>query len=172
MDPFIGQISTFPFNFAPEGWAQCNGQLMSIAENTALFSLIGTIYGGDGISTFALPDLRGRVALNQGTGPGLRNYPIGETGGQETVTLNTAQLPSHNHTGQLNASSSPANQEEAGNHLTGEAAVYTDGNANQIMNQAAISTGQTGGNLPHDNHQPYLTLNYCIALTGVWPSRD
>lgn len=172
MEPFIGQIYLFPFNFAPEGWAQCNGQLMSIAENSALFSLLGTYYGGDGITTFGLPDLRGRASMNQGQGNGLSRYDIGERAGQENVTLTTSELPSHNHTGTLNASNGSANQEEANGHLMAEAAIYTDGAANQIMNSAAITIGGTGGNLPHENMMPYLVMNYCIALEGIYPSRS
>lgn len=172
MEPFIGQIEVFGFNYIPQGWAQCNGQLLSIAQNSALFSLLGTTYGGDGISTFALPDLRGRVALNQGEGPGLSKYAIGQTSGQETVTLNTNQIPAHNHSGQLHASSGAANQEEAQNHLLSETAIYTDAAANQVMNGASVTIGSTGGNQPHDNRQPYLVLNYCIALVGIFPSRN
>lgn len=172
MNPFIGQIYLLPFDFAPVGWALCNGQLLSIADNQALFSLIGTYYGGDGISTFAVPDLRGRAALNQGGGPGLSAYALGQSGGQENVTLNTNQLPSHNHGGILNASNGSANQEEANGHLPAESAIYTDGAANQLMNPATITTGDTGGNLSHPNMQPYLVMSYCIALEGIYPSRS
>lgn len=172
MDPFVGQLFLLPFNFAPQGWALCNGQLLSIAENTALFSLIGNYYGGDGITNFAVPDLRGRAAMNQGGGPGLSTYSIGQTGGLENETLNTNELPSHNHVATLNASNGPANQEEANGHLLGESASYTDGAANQNMNVAAITTGSTGGNQSHPNMQPYLVMNYCIALEGVYPSRS
>lgn len=172
MEPYIGQVCLFGFNFAPKGWAQCNGQLMSIAQNTALFSLIGTYYGGDGKTTFALPDLRGRVALNQGQGPGLSNYSIGQAAGTETVTLNTTQIPAHNHVGTLHASNGAVNQEEAGGHLLGESAIYTDGAANQVMNAAAVTIGNTGGNQSHENRQPFLVLNYCIALVGVFPPRS
>jgi len=171
MEPFLGQIVLFSFNYAPRGWAQCNGQLLSIAANNALFSLLGTYYGGDGITTFALPDLRGRVAINQGDGPGLSRYMIGERSGQENVTLISSQLPSHNHTGNLHASSGAVNQEEANGHLLAESAIYTDAAANQIMSAASITTGATGGNLPHNNMQPFLTMNYCIALEGIYPSR-
>lgn len=172
MTPFIGQLELFPFNYAPVGWALCNGRIMSIAENNALFSLIGTYYGGDGISTFALPDLRGRVAINQGDGPGLSNYTIGQNSGQENVTLNTNQLPSHTHIASLHASNGAVNQEEAAGHLLGEGAFYTDGASNQIMNAGAITTSNAGGNLSHNNMQPFLTLNYCIALEGIYPSRS
>jgi microcystin-dependent protein len=171
MEPYIGQVCLFGFNYAPRGWALCNGQLMSIGQNSALFSLLGTTFGGDGISTFALPDLRGRVAINQGDQPGLSKYAMGQTGGSETVTLNVTQMPQHVHAGQLHASNGAANQEEAQNHLLAETAVYTDAAANQLMNASAVTVGPTGGNQPHPNLQPYLTLNYCIALEGVYPPR-
>lgn len=172
MDPFLGQISLLAFNYAPKGWAQCNGQIMSISQNTALFSLLGTVYGGDGVTTFALPDLRGRVAINQGQGPGLSTYLIGQAAGVETVTLNTTELPAHAHPAQLHASNAGVNQEEPQNHLPGETAIYTDGAANQIMNAASVTVGPTGGNQPHENRQPLITLNYCIALNGIYPSRS
>ncbi len=171
MEPYIGQVCLFGFNYAPRGWAFCNGQLLSIGQNSALFSLLGTTFGGDGISTFALPDLRGRVAINQGDQPGLSKYAMGQTGGSETVTLNVTQMPQHVHAGQLHASNGAANQEEAQNHLLAETAVYTDAAANQVMNASAVTVGPTGGNQPHPNLQPYLTLNYCIALEGVYPPR-
>ena len=171
MEPYIGQVCLFGFNYAPRGWAFRNGQLLSIGQNSALFSLLGTTFGGDGISTFALPDLRGRVAINQGDQPGLSKYAMGQTGGSETVTLNVTQMPQHVHAGQLHASNGAANQEEAQNHLLAETAVYTDAAANQVMNASAVTVGPTGGNQPHPNLQPYLTLNYCIALEGVYPPR-
>jgi microcystin-dependent protein len=118
-----------------------------------------------------LPDLRGRVAINQGDQPGLSKYAMGQTGGSETVTLNVTQMPQHVHAGQLHASNGAANQEEAQNHLLAETAVYTDAAANQVMNASAVTVGPTGGNQPHPNLQPYLTLNYCIALEGVYPPR-
>src|SRR5690606_21995497 len=172
MEPYIGQVCLFGFNFAPKGWAQCNGQLMSIAQNTALFSLLGTTYGGDGKTTFALPDLRGRVAISQGHGSGLADYAMGEVGGTESVTLNTAQIPAHTHTGVLHASSGAVNQEEANGHLLAESAIYTDATANQVMNAAAVTINATGGNQSHNNMQPFLALNYCIALVGVFPPRS
>ncbi|MBK8623032.1 MAG: phage tail protein [Saprospiraceae bacterium] len=171
MEPYIGQVCLFGFNFAPRGWAQCNGQLMPIAQNSALFSLLGTTYGGDGRTTFALPDLRGRVALSQGQGPGLSSYPIGFAAGVESVTLTTSQLPAHNHPGQLHASNGAANQEEAQNHLLSETAIYTDAAANQVMNAGAVTVGPTGNNQAHENRQPFLVLNYCIALEGIFPPR-
>ncbi|MBK8623031.1 MAG: phage tail protein [Saprospiraceae bacterium] len=172
MEPYIGQICLFPFKYAPRGWAQCNGQILSIAQYTPLFSLIGTYYGGDGVTTFALPDLQGRVAINQGNGPGLLNYDIGEVSGQERISLSVLEIPSHIHAGQLSASNGAANQEEAQNHLLAETAIYTDAAANQIMNAGAITIGNTGNNESHENHQPFLTMNYCIALEGIYPPRS
>lgn len=175
MEPFIGQIGLFGFNFAPRGWALCNGQLLSITQNSALFSLLGTTYGGDGISTFALPDLRGRVPNGQGQGPGLSDYQIGQASGTENVTLIQSQMPQHNHP--LNVSSSPATSNNpAGTVLAvsadaNEGAVNTYGTTiNATANPQAI--GLAGGNQPHENMQPYLTMNYCIALEGIFPSRN
>jgi microcystin-dependent protein len=169
-DPFLGEIRMFGFNFAPRGWAFCAGQVLSIAQNTALFALIGTFYGGDGISTFALPDLRSRVGINQGQGAGLSPYVIGESGGLENVTLSTQQLPQHNHPLQVN-NSPAAGDKPAGNVLarTGSPAYAssTDGTAmNASMNPF------TGGGQPHPNIQPFLALNFCIALQGIFPSRN
>lgn len=171
MEPYIGQVCLFGFNFVPKGWAQCNGQIMSIAQYSALFSLLGTTYGGDGRTTFALPDLRGRVAINQGHGPGLSDYRMGEMAGTESVTLITPEIPAHTHAGMLHASNGAVNQEEAAGHLLGEGAFYTNGAANQIMNSAAVTINPTGGNQSHENRQPFLVLNYCIALVGIFPSR-
>lgn len=172
-EPFIGQIAIFGFNFPPRGWALCNGQLLAIAQNTALFSLLGTTYGGNGQTTFALPDLRGRVPVHFGQGPGLSSYALGQSAGTETVTLLTTQIPAHTHA--LNC------QSEAGNtgspvgavlakEGAGLAAPYQGGVANSIM--AASSIGAAGGSQPHSNIQPYLTINFCIALEGIFPSRN
>jgi microcystin-dependent protein len=175
MDPYIGQIEAFGFNYAPKGWAQCNGQLLSIAQNSALFSLIGTYYGGDGRTTFALPDLRGRVALNQGQGPGLSNYVIGQTSGTESVTLTTDQIPSHSHIATLRGNSEEANSQEASNKSFGVAEnnIYNSNNPEngETLNSGSVQVAPVGGNQPHNNMQPYLTVNYCIALVGVFPPR-
>ena len=172
-DPFIGQIQPFGFNFAPRGWAKCDGQLLAISSNTALFSLLGTIYGGDGRTTFALPDLRGRVGLHAGNGPGLSNRVIGEKSGAETVTLNTQQMPSHNHTvgctNQLGNQGAPEGQVMSAED-TNAADIYHDGAPDKTMNAAAIS--DTGGNQAHNNMQPYQVINYIIALQGTFPSRN
>jgi len=176
MDPFIGQIEAFGFNFAPRGWAQCNGQLISISQNPALFSLLGTTYGGDGRTTFGLPDLRGRVAINQGQGPGLSTYVMGQVSGSEGVTLQLPQMPSHNHVATFRGNGEDASSGEPGNKTLGLAStnIY---NANppesgQTLNAGSIQVGVAGGNMPHNNMQPYLVVNYCIALVGIFPPRS
>jgi microcystin-dependent protein len=170
--PFIGTVMLFAGNFAPLGWQFCQGQLMSIANDQALFALIGTTYGGDGQTTFALPDLRSRVPIHQGQGPGLSNYIIGQAGGTETVTLTPNQMPSHTHTVQV--SSNTASTGVPSNALTlGVAAadMYIAEAANVSMHPQSISIS-IGGSQPHDNIQPYLALNYVIATEGIFPSRN
>lgn len=174
MEPFIGQLMLVGFNFAPKGWMFCNGQLLSIAQNTALFSLLGTTYGGDGITTFALPDLRGRVANHFGQGPGLSNYVQGEASGTETVTLLITELPAHNHAVLANSGTGNTNSPEGailggyGTSLPPEGP-YTNAGANTTL--AANAVGPSGGSQPHNNLSPFLTLNYIIATEGVYPSR-
>ena len=158
LEPFIGEIAMFAGNFAPRGWALCNGQLLPIAQNTALFSLLGTTYGGDGRTTFALPDLRGRVPIHAGNGPGLSSYRLGSKGGSETKTLTTLNMPAHAH-GVLTENNSSASQ-------NGE--VYTTKRGKGVM----ISGEITGGSQSVDIRQPYQTINYIIALNGVFPSRN
>lgn len=173
MEPFVGQIQAFGFNFAPRGWAFCDGQMMSISQNTALFSLLGTVYGGDGRTTFGLPDLRGRVSLHQGTGPGLSHYNIGQRGGVESVTLTQAQMPAHNHAVQCVSSNgnvaSPVGALPAAEVAAG-ADIWSNAAANGQM--AATMIASAGGSQPHSNIQPYLVLNWCIALQGLYPSRN
>ena len=175
-DPFIGQIMMFAGNFAPRGWALCQGQLLPIAQNTALFSILGTTYGGDGRNTFALPDLRGRLPMQPGQGPGLSPRTLGEQGGSQTVTLLSTQMPAHTH--MLAASGAQADQFSPEGHVS---AVQVDLNSQQpvntyasapntTMNPAAI--GVAGGNQPHDNMSPFLCINFIIALQGAFPSRD
>ncbi len=170
-DPFLGEIRLFPYTFAPRGWALCNGQILSIAQNTALFSLIGTIYGGDGRTTFALPDLRGRVAVSSGQGPGLSQYDVGQTGGAESVTLTEAEAPAHTHAMNVNGPSSGSNNPNnryLGRVSTGTAyAATTNG---KTLKPDAIAP--SGADHPHENRPPHLALNYCIALEGVFPARD
>ncbi|ASN83104.1 phage tail protein [Deinococcus ficus] len=164
-EPFLAEIRLTSFNFAPKGWAMCNGQLLPINQNQALFSLLGTAYGGNGQTNFALPDLRGRRPMHA-SGP----YP-GQMAGQELHTLNTNEVPAHNHA--LNASSSPGSAiGPAGNVLaaTGEVALYTDGAGSVALNSSSIQA--VGGGQPHENRPPYLVLNYIIALQGIFPSRN
>jgi microcystin-dependent protein len=169
-DPFLGEIRLFPYNFAPLGWALCDGSVLSIASNTALFSLLGTTYGGDGRSTFALPDLRGRVAVSSGQGAGLTDHPLGQLGGDETVTLTTDGLPAHSHA--VAAHSSRGAHASPNGRVPGHSSsgtVYADASDRTQMSAQMIAP--TGGDQPHDNLQPYLALNYCIAMEGIFPSR-
>src|SRR5271165_3262035 len=180
MNPFLGQITLFPFNFAPVGWALCEGQLLPISQYTALFSLLGTYFGGNGISTFALPDLRGRAPIGQGQGPSLSSYPIGSQQGVETVALSSSQSPAHSHAFQAFAVAGTANAPSgvlpAEGHGTGRggAAVntYAPLQTATAVTLAAGQIGVSGGNQPHNNLQPYLALNWCIALRGIYPSRS
>lgn len=167
--PFIGQIQPFGFNFPPRGWATCDGQLLPISQNTALFALLGTTYGGDGRTTFALPDLRGRVPIHMGNGPGLSSYTIGQKSGVETVTLTVPQLPSHNHTHAC--SSDDPNAGSPVNNVPAAVAnpIYST-TQNALMSPSVI--GNAGGSQPHENRQPYLTINFCICLQGIFPSRN
>jgi microcystin-dependent protein len=171
-EPFIGEIRMFGFNFAPVNWALCAGQLMSISQNTALFALLGTMYGGDGVTTFALPDLRGRVPLGAGQGLGLSNYNQGQQGGEENHTLITQEMPQHTH--QVSASAASDATTPANNFLGDDPRnpvnVYNTTSDGTLMNARMI--GVAGGSLPHNNMQPYLCINYCIALQGIFPSRS
>ena len=170
-NPYIGEIRMFGGNFAPSGWAFCAGQLMPIAENDALFTLIGTTYGGDGEQTFGIPDLQSRVPIHMGQGPGIsQNYQIGATGGVETVTLTVQQIPIHTHP--LLASKTVATQETPPGNLTGQGEIplYVDESPFFPMNPAAISP--VGGSQPHDNIQPYLSFCYIISLFGVFPQQN
>jgi microcystin-dependent protein len=167
-DPFVAEIRIFPFNFAPKGWAWCNGQLMPLSQNTALFSLLGTTYGGDGKSTFALPDLEGRAPMHPGQGPGLSLHDLGETGGSETVTLLESEIPAHSHT--LRAvEDDGAFLTPVGMFLAAGNSMYVNGNPNTMMAPQALSPA--GGDQPHNNMMPYLTFYFCIALQGVFPPR-
>jgi len=178
MEPFLGQITLFPFNFAPNGWAFCQGQLLPISQNTALFSLLGTFYGGNGVSNFALPDLRGRVPIGQGQGPGLSNYAIGSVQGVETVTLLASQSPPHSHPFQAFAvqatTNAPSGALPAQGHSTGRGApaVNTYAPLQTAVPLASGQVGPAGNGQPHNNLQPYLTLNWCIAMQGIYPSRS
>jgi len=167
-EPFMGEIRMFGFNFAPRGWAKCEGQLLPISSNTALFSLLGTTFGGDGRTTFGLPDLRGRAAIGDGSGPGLTPRSWGAKGGQETVTLTAQQIPSHTH--QLHAAAEAANESKPGGNELASGTFYHAAATDAPM--AASSIGNTGGSQSHTNMQPWLAMNYCIATTGIYPSRN
>jgi microcystin-dependent protein len=171
-ESFLGEIRIFGFNFPPRGWAFCAGQLLPISQNTALFSLLGTYYGGNGINTFALPDLRSRVPLGQGQGPGLSQYVVGETGGAETVTLVAGELPSHTHlaSGSTSKGDSLVPTGCVWSADAGGSAPYSSGAPDGYLSPQAI--GFTGGNQAHENRPPYLVLNFSIALVGIFPSRN
>lgn len=166
-NPFVGEIRIFAGNFAPAGWMFCEGQLIPISENETLFQLIGTIYGGDGQSTFGLPDLRGRVPIHAGQGPGLSPHTIGEAAGVEQVTLSVNQIPSHSHA--MVGSTDPATSRAASNNVFGRAPAeaYASEFTPAPLNAASISP--VGGSQPHENLQPYLCLNFIISLFGVFP---
>jgi microcystin-dependent protein len=172
VDPFVAEIRIFPFNFAPKGWAWCNGQILPISQNTALFSLLGTTYGGDGKSTFALPDMQGNSPMHPGQGPGLSLHDLGETGGSETVTLLESEIPSHVHT--LRAFNDVGEDriptpDEALARSTGGLLYGPDSGAQVMMAFNALTPA--GGDQPHNNMQPYLTCYFNIALQGVFPPR-
>jgi microcystin-dependent protein len=169
--PYLGQIAIVSFDFAPQNWAICEGQLLPIDQYTALFSLIGTTYGGDGVTNFALPDLRGRVPINQGEGPGLEPYVIGQIGGEEQVSLTIAQIPAHTHP-LLGQSALGASANPTGNIWAAQSRlnIYSSAVPDSPMGGGAIGTAGSG--LPHDNRSPYLTINYIIALFGVYPSQS
>jgi microcystin-dependent protein len=173
MDPFVAEIRIFGFNFAPKGWAFCDGQILPLSQNTALFSLLGTTYGGDGKSNFALPNMQGNAPMHPGQGPGLSLHDLGETGGSQTVTLLESEIPSHPHQimgniGQSNlATPSPTRSLARAN--PGQAYTATLTNIQQFSFNAMAPAG---GDQPHNNMMPYLTLNFCIALQGVFPPRS
>jgi len=169
--PYIGEIRMFGGNFAPRSWALCQGQVLSISQNTALYSLIGTTYGGDGVNTFALPDLRGRVSVHQGQLSGGSNYVLGQPIGVESVTLIGNQIPQHTHTPPACSSATGGSDNPAGNYWAGSnTALYSLAASDSTMNAGAI--GFTGGNQPHDNMLPFQVVNFIIALEGIYPSRN
>src|SRR6201993_2415087 len=176
-NPFLAEIRIFPFNFPPKGWAFCDGQLMSISQNTALFSLLGTTYGGDGKSNFALPNFQGNAPMHPGQGPGLSLHDLGETGGESNVTLLQSEIPLHNHAanclstaGDSNAPTGNTWAATAGTGRGGGPPNYSTPGATTSMN--ALATGGTGGAQPHNNMSPYLAVTFIIALQGVYPSRS
>jgi microcystin-dependent protein len=175
-DQFVGEVRVVGFNFAPTGWAQCNGQLLPISQNTALFSLLGTTYGGDGKSTFALPDIQGQVVLGPGQSPGTSLYDEGQAAGSQDVTLLTSEMPSHNHGAQASIDSA---QFQAPGPPPGERALavsnpgyaWQSNSSQNLVNMNPQALSVAGGSLPHNNMQPYLVLNYIIALQGIFPQR-
>jgi microcystin-dependent protein len=168
-EPFLAEIRLMSFSFAPRGWAQCNGQLLPINQNQAVFSLLGTTYGGNGTTTFGLPDLRGRVPLHFGN-----SFTLGQRGGEEVHTLTTAEMPTHNHTMQGTFPDTASAQTSGNGAFWGQTAdnstLYNTNAANAAMNAGAISN--TGGSQAHENRQPFLTINFCIALQGIFPSQN
>lgn len=176
MEPFLGTIMLFGFNFAPRGWAFCHGQTIAIAQNTALYSLLGTTYGGNGQTTFCLPDLRGRVPVGVGVGPGLSGMTWGEVGGAEAARLTQANLPAHTHAATVNArgaagtSPNPSGARWAAS--TARDNQYSPDAANATMAADSVAIGPAGGGQPFDIRTPYLGMNYCIAIEGIYPSRN
>jgi microcystin-dependent protein len=170
--PFVAEIRVFPFNFAPRGWAFCDGQLLSISQNTALFSLVGAFYGGDAKVTFGLPNLQGSAAMHSDQYSGGGQYPIGSQSGSDYVTLLTSEMPAHPHNVQGDVLLATSTQVAPGGHIPGNAQtknIYSDQTSNSQMSPLMI--GVTGGSQPHNNLQPYLVLNFCIALQGIYPPR-
>jgi len=174
-EPFIGEIRIVGFNFPPRGWANCDGQLLLIAQNTALFSLLGTYYGGNGTVTFGLPDLRGRFPMHAGNGPGLSDRDQGDTGGNETVALNANQLASHSHAGALHSSTTEGDRSDPAGAFPARAEEPFQpygGTSGGTMSSDAVSIGNTGGNLAHNNMPPFQVLRFVVALVGLYPSRN
>lgn len=171
-DPFIAEIRVFPFNFAPEGWAFCNGEKIPVSQNEALFSLLGATYGGDGRTSFALPDMRGNAPMQPGHGIGLFPHKLGERGGSETVTLQEGDIPAHSH-GLMGTPASAEAPGPIGNSFAraSGANIYQTDSTQDLVDMASATISSTGGGKPHDNMMPYLTLNFCIALQGVFPER-
>ncbi len=171
MEPFLGQIQAFGFNFAPRGWAMCEGQLLPISQNTALFSLLGTTFGGDGRTTFGLPDLRGRSIAGMGNGPGLSSITWGERGGAENHTLTTAQMPNHNHSVKVAVNTDPGSEAASTGILASQAGGYAeDPTTGQVL--GGVSEANVGGGQSFGIRSPYLGINVCIAMQGVFPSRS
>ncbi|MCE8006329.1 tail fiber protein [Aestuariivita sp.] len=177
-EPFIAEIRIFAGNFAPRGWAFCDGQLLPISNNTALFSLIGTTYGGDGRTTTALPNMQGRAPMHPGRGPGLTNRRLGQRVGSETVTLNEAQIPSHSHSARATTNGGGSGIEPSNTTSLARTAgfppdlLYQTNTSANLVDMASEAIGTTGGGQPHTNLQPFLVMNFIIALVGLYPSRS
>jgi microcystin-dependent protein len=174
-EPFLGEIANFGFNFCPRGWASTSGQILSIAQNTALFSLLGTTYGGNGQTTFALPDLRGRNAIGQGNGPGLAPQTLGQVGGVENITLNSTQMPTHNHALTIRATDAVGTVGAGVRNTLAASTIarfYSGATPGNFMDSTTIEIRPTGGNQPFSLAPPYLTTQYCIAIAGIFPSRN
>jgi microcystin-dependent protein len=173
-DPFVAEIRIFPFNFAPKGWAFCDGQLLPLSQNTALFSLLGTTYGGNGLNNFALPNLQGRAPMHPGQGPGLSLYPLGQESGVETVSLLESEIPAHTHA--LQGANSDATEPSPVGQLPaaglGGVSMYAAVPTSTAVNMSANALAPSGGGQPHNNMMPYLTCYFCIALQGVYPPRS
>lgn len=170
-EAFIGEIRMFAGNFPPRGWAFCEGQLLDVSQNDALFSILGTIYGGDGRTTFGLPDLRGRVPIHEGNGPGLTNRNLGSKGGTETNTLTVTQLPSHNHQLTIAVNTLLGTQADPTGFLASHRGAFSE-NPTQLQNLSGLSMSNTGNGQSINNHQPSIAIHYIIALVGVYPSRN
>ena len=168
-EPFVGEIRMFAGNFAPRGWAFCDGQLLAVSQNDALFSLLGTVYGGDGRTTFGLPDLQGRIPVHAGSGPGLSERRLGSKGGAENVTLTINQLPSHTH--QLRASTNLPTDRSPAAHVSAETTNDVYLNSSPVVDMATNSINQVGGSRSHTNLMPFLCIHFIIALFGIYPSR-
>jgi microcystin-dependent protein len=166
--PFIGQLMAVAFTFPPKSWLFTNGQILSIAQNQALFSLLGTTYGGNGQTTFAVPNLQSRVTVSFGQGPGLSNYALGQTGGQESHTLASSEIPAHTHV--MSAASAAGSLGPPANNVFSNSPMYVTGNGDSQPIAGVV--GSAGGNQPHPNTQPYLVINWCISLQGIFPSRN
>ena len=173
-DQFLGEIRVFGFNFPPSGWAQCNGQLLPISQSTALFSLLGTTYGGDGSTTFGLPDMQGSVAMQHGQGPGLSLYELGEGGGSDSVTLLASEIPSHTHAvrGQTSGGTVQGPSPARSLARSSGGTIYTSNTSTNLAPMAPQSLSVAGSSLPHDNIAPVLVMQFCIALQGIFPPRS
>ena len=172
-DPFLAQIVMFGGNFAPRGWALCDGQILPISQYSAVFSLLGTIYGGDGRTTFALPDLRGRLPMHPGNGPGLTPRSLGQKAGTENVTLTTNQIAPHSHAATLSAASQTSNTSDPSGHPLATAPAYeSTATPATAMHASSVTTANTGGGQGHTNVQPFTCVNFIIALQGTFPSRN